>query len=127
MQTEKRAGRVMRNVAAVLVIILAIVALFQGFRMRGKEALFRNVAVETENLPEEKQSGDDRAKIACEQGKEVTYQGEKYVYNEDLVSILFLGVDKEAFEEGSTVGDERQVRQMHFFFLCWIRKPERAA
>ena len=62
MQTEKRAGRVMRNVAAVLVIILAIVALFQGFRMRGKEALFRNVAVETENLPEEKQSGDDRAK-----------------------------------------------------------------
>ena len=75
MQTEKRAGRVMRNVAAVLVIILAIVALFQGFRMRGKEALFRNVAVETENLPEEKQSGDDRAKIACEQGKEVTYQG----------------------------------------------------
>ena len=33
MQTEKRAGRVMRNVAAVLVIILAIVALFQGFRM----------------------------------------------------------------------------------------------
>ena len=56
MQTEKRAGRVMRNVAAVLVIILAIVALFQGFRMRGKEALFRNVAVETENLPEEKQS-----------------------------------------------------------------------
>ena len=68
MQTEKRAGRVMRNVAAVLGIILAIVALFQGFRMRGKEALFRNVAVETENLPEEKQSGDDRAKIACEQG-----------------------------------------------------------
>ena len=57
MQTEKRAGRVMRNVAAVLVIILAIVALFQGFRMRGKEALFRNVAMETENLPEEKQSG----------------------------------------------------------------------
>ena len=55
MQTEKRAGRVMRNVAAVLVIILAIVALFQGFRMRGKEALFRNVAVETEKLPEEKQ------------------------------------------------------------------------
>ena len=53
MQTEKRAGRVMRSVAAVLVIILAIVALFQGFRMRGKEALFRNVAVETENLPEE--------------------------------------------------------------------------
>ena len=44
MQTEKRAGRVMRSVAAVLVIILAIVALFQGFRMRGKEALFRNVA-----------------------------------------------------------------------------------
>ena len=29
MQTEKRAGRVMRSVAAVLVIILAIVALFQ--------------------------------------------------------------------------------------------------
>lgn len=45
MQTEKRAGRVMRNVAAVLVIILAIVALFQGFRMRGKEALFRNIAI----------------------------------------------------------------------------------
>ena len=44
MQTEKRAGRVMRSVAAVLVIILAIVAIFQGFRMRGKEALFRNVA-----------------------------------------------------------------------------------
>ena len=117
MQTEKRAGRVMRNVAAVLVIILAIVALFQGFRMRGKEALFRNVAVETENLPEEKQSGDDRAKIACEQGKEVTYQGEKYVYNEDLVSILFLGVDKEAFEEGSTVGDGKAGQADALFLL----------
>ena len=117
MQTEKRAGRVMRNVAAVLVIILAIVALFQGFRMRGKEALVRNVAGETENLPEEKQSGDDRAKIACEQGKEVTYQGEKYVYNEDLVSILFLGVDKEAFEEGSTVGDGKAGQADALFLL----------
>ena len=117
MQTEKRAGRVMRSVAAVLVIILAIVALFQGFRMRGKEALFRNVAVETENLPEEKQSGDDRAKIACEQGKEVTYQGEKYVYNEDLVSILFLGVDKEAFEEGGTVGDGKAGQADALFLL----------
>ena len=117
MQTEKRAGRVMRNVAAVLVIILAIVALFQGFRMRGKEALFRNVAVETENLPEEKQSGDDRAKIACEQEKEVTYQGEKYVYNEDLVSILFLGVDKEAFEEGGTVGDGKAGQADALFLL----------
>ena len=117
MQTEKRAGRVMRNVAAVLVIILAIVALFQGFRMRGKEALFRNVAVETENLPEEKQSGDDRAKIACEQGKEVTYQGEKYVYNEDLVSILFLGVDKEAFEEGGMVGDGKAGQADALFLL----------
>ena len=116
MQTEKRAGRVMRNVAAVLVIILAIVALFQGFRMRGKEALFRNVAVETEKLPEEKQSGDDRAKIACEQGKEVTYQGEKYVYNEDLVSILFLGVDKEAFE-GGTVGDGKAGQADALFLL----------
>ena len=102
MQTEKRAGRVMRNVAAVLVIILAIVALFQGFRMRGKEALFRNVAVETENLPEEKQSGDDRAKIACEQGKE---------------SILFLGVDKEAFEEGGTVGDGKAGQADALFLL----------
>ena len=117
MQTEKRAGRVMRNVAAVLVIILAIVALFQGFRMRGKEALFRNVAVETENLQEEKQSGDDRAKIACEQGKEVTYQGEKYVYNEDLVSILFLGVDKEAFEEGGMVGDGKAGQADALFLL----------
>ena len=117
MQTEKRAGRVMRNVAAVLVIILAIVALFQGFRMRGKEALFRNVAVETEILPEEKQSGDDRAKIACEQGKEVTYQGEKYVYNEELVSILFLGVDKEAFEEGGTVGDGKAGQADALFLL----------
>ena len=117
----------MRSVAAVLVIILAIVALFQGFRMRGKEALFRNVAVETENLPEEKQSGDDRAKIACEQGKEVTYQGEKYVYNEDLVSILFLGVDRKRLKRAARSEMEKQVRQMHFFFLCWIRKPERAA
>ena len=117
MQTEKRAGRVMRSVAAVLVIILAIVAIFQGFRMRGKEALFRNVAVETENLTEEKQSGDDRAKIACEQGKEVTYQGEKYVYNEDLVSILFLGVDKEAFEEGGTVGDGKAGQADALFLL----------
>ena len=117
MQTEKRGGRVMRSVAAVLVIILAIVALFQGFRMRGKEALFRNVAVETEILPEEKQSGDDRAKIACEQGKEVTYQGEKYVYNEDLVSILFLGVDKEAFEEGGTVGDGKAGQADALFLL----------
>ena len=117
MQTEKRAGRVMRSVAAVLVIILAIVALFQGFRMRGKEALFRNVAVETEKLPEEKQSGDDRAKIACEQGKEVTYQGEKYVYNEDLVSILFLGVDKKAFEEGGTAGDGKAGQADALFLL----------
>ena len=117
MQTEKRAGRVMRNVAAVLVIILAIVALFQGFRMRGKEAMFRNVAVETEILPEEKQSGDDRAKIACEQGKEVTYQGEKYVYNEDLVSILFVGVDKEAIEEGGTVGDGKAGQADALFLL----------
>ena len=60
---------------------------------------------------------DDRAKIACEQGKEVTYQGEKYVYNEDLVSILFLGVDKEAFEEGGTVGDGKAGQADALFLL----------
>ena len=37
MQTEKRAGRVMRSVAAVLVIILAIVAIFQG--RQGKDRM----------------------------------------------------------------------------------------
>ena len=57
------------------------------------------------------------AKIACEQGKEVTYQGEKYVYNEDLVSILFLGVDKEAFEEGGTVGDGKAGQADALFLL----------
>lgn len=117
MQAEKRAGRVIRIVAAILVILFAIAVLFQGFRMRGKEALFRNVTVETENLPEEEQSGDGRAKIAREQGKEVTYQGEKYGYNEDLVSILFLGVDKEAFEEGGRVGDGKAGQADALFLL----------
>ena len=117
MQAEKRAGRVIRSAAAILVILFAIAILFQGFRMRGKEALFRNVTVETENLPEEKQSGDGRAKIAREQGKEVTYQGEKYGYNEDLVSILFLGVDKEAFEKGGRVGDGKAGQADALFLL----------
>lgn len=117
MQTEKRAGRVMRSVAAVLVIILAIVALFQGFRMRGKEALFRNVAVETENLPEEKQ--------ARRQGKDLHANRERrsHIRERSMCTTkiwcpdFFSGVDKEAFEEGGTVGDGKAGQADALFLL----------
>ena len=39
------------------------------------------------------------------------------MYNEDLVSILFLGVDKEAFEEGGTVGDGKAGQADALFLL----------
>lgn len=117
----------MRNVAAVLVIILAIVALFQGFRMRGKEALFRNVAVETENLPGRKAKRRRQGKDRMRTGKGGHISGREVCVQRRSGVDPFLGVDKEAFEEGGMVGDGKAGQADALFLLVLDTKTGKTA
>lgn len=84
---------IVRFLAFILVLVLVIAALGAGAFLildrRGK-ADMKNVAKQTEYQDV------------------VEYNGHKYVYNEDVVSVAFLGIDKRELDEVTTIGTAGQ-------------------
>ena len=80
------------RVLAVLVAIMAVLVLtFAALRFAGGRSLSKaEIAVEMIKIPDvikqDVEIEDD--------GRTVIYKGEKYAYNEDIITILFMGVDK---------------------------------
>ena len=103
---RRRGLTVFVRVLAVLVAILAVLVLtFAVFRWAGGRSLSKgNIAADAIIIPDAiKQDVEIK-----DEGRTVIYKGEKYIYNEDIITILFMGVDKslESEEEGGTESDE---------------------
>ncbi len=89
---EKRRSRILIRVLIIIVILLlALIGAFLVLRYMGEQNLKNNV-VETPvavELPEEVEEDDDENLIV--------YNGERYWYNEDIITLLCIGVDRQEF------------------------------
>lgn len=106
--------RKIKIVAAVLVLLLLFgVMAFLGMEMLGKSAMLQKsdetvelMAPETEEVQVE------------EDGQIITYKGEKYVYNENITSVLCMGVDKYDVEEtADQIGEAGQADMLMLAIL----------
>lgn len=70
----------------IIVLLIATVAVFFYLRARGEQQLKENQTEETVSAPEEA--------VVEDEGKLVVYKGEQYCYNENVISILCMGIDK---------------------------------
>ena len=82
---NKKTVKIWATIAAIVIIA---VLFFFFLRTRGSQTVIRNDADTSEN------SGLMPSSDTITSGKEITWQGKKYIYNEDIRNILFLGVDK---------------------------------
>ena len=103
---RKRGLTVLMRVLGVIVAVMAVLVLaFAAFRWAGGRSLSKaDIAVDMITIPDAiKQDVEIK-----DEGRMVIYKGEKYIYNEDIITILFMGVDKslESDEEGGTESDE---------------------
>lgn len=103
-RARRQKARKRRKIALIvllclLAILLLLVAAVFALRAKGKNELLDNkqeeVAITAPSLPEEIELEDE--------GQTVTYKGTKYRYNENLTSILCMGVDREELNDGSDV------------------------
>lgn len=76
----------------LILLMVVAVATILIFRSQGEKQLKESVVEETVTAPESAQIEDG--------GKSVVYNGERYWYNENIISILCMGVDKTIQETG---------------------------
>ena len=85
-------------ICIILVIIIGLLGTILYLNQSGKNALLNNQQVVI-TVPEEIQASQDNGKYI------ITEDGRKFAYNENITTILCMGVDKDALElEDSTVG-----------------------
>lgn len=117
-EKRKRSRKIRRIVLIVLLVILclllALLAAFLIMFHRGKGAVLqRPEGVEL--------SAPDRKELDImleDNGQTVVYQGQTYRYNENVTSILFMGVDREEMNDGADViGNSGQADCI--FLLAW--------
>lgn len=91
-----------RVLAALLVLLAVIVALISGLRIYGKHELKKKIEVLAKEAPEK-----------------ISWQGKDYVYRDDVVNIVCLGVDR---QEDLTwdYGDGRSIGQADAIFVASI-------
>ena len=110
-RSKKSFGRKTRGLTVllrVLVVLFAIMAVlvltFAAIRWSGGRSLSKGEIVsEMITIPDAiKQDVEVK-----DEGRTVIYKGEKYVYNEDIITILFMGVDRLLeSEDGETANEE---------------------
>lgn len=88
----------------ILCIIIGVVAAFFLMRHRGKEMLlnYDNMSID---VPEELNYEDD--------GDIIYYDGNKYRFNRDIASILFMGVDNRVLKENASAGTAGQADALY--------------
>lgn len=94
-QTKKRIKIVL--MALVLLVLLSVIA-FLVMELQGKKAMHAQSETETTMTAPETEDV-----VVEEDGEFITYKGEKYKYNENITSVLCMGVDKYKIEQGETV------------------------
>ena len=95
--------KVLLIISAVLLSILLVLGSVVAVLVhKGKLALFNGY----DKLKLNTVSQEDVT--ATDDGKTVTYAGKKYVFNENITSVLFLGIDKTNINETDTIGNNGQ-------------------
>jgi LCP family protein required for cell wall assembly len=106
---KKTKGQIAKRVAIVLgVIILIPIAAFFGLRAFGKSSLFRKNMNMKESV--------DGATVE-NKGDLVIYKGHKYRYNDNITSILFMGVDRESINSDEEFLKKKGAGQADSIFL----------
>lgn len=82
---------------AILLVILTVLITFAALKEQGKkEMLGKKEEQETITVPEL----SEQEIIQEEDGDVIIYNGERYRFNENITSILCMGIDREGFNEG---------------------------
>lgn len=90
----------LRIIGVCLVLCLVTGGVVSGLKLQGEKKIKETISKEEIVLPQGDQEDD---------GEYVTYQGERYRYNEDLITILFMGIDtKLQGTEMGTIGANGQ-------------------
>ncbi len=85
----------------LIVLLISAVGTYAYLNKKGEARLKQNKSGETISVPENVSQEND--------GKTVIYNGKKYVYNEDNINILFMGIDKNIQETGTdNIGENGQ-------------------
>lgn len=95
-----------------LLILLAVIA-FLGMQIVGKNAMHA-----TETVGVEKTALESEDVEIEDNGDVIVYKGETYRYNENITSVLCMGVDTEELgEEGSEIGENGQADMLMLAIL----------
>ena len=115
-RNKKRVRRVLLYIGILFLLAVAVVV-GSLFAMR-KEGEFSMVAKDYNiTAPENLNVNLD------DKGDYVTYNGERYKYNNDIINILFLGIDKKnSSDQSKQIGENRQ---SDVITLCSINKSEK--
>ncbi len=89
------------TVSILLALILILLLTFVILSSIGKKKLLNNSSANI-LIP------SDYAEIEDGDGKTVLYNGQKYVFNENITSVLLIGVDKEQIKESEYYGENGQ-------------------
>lgn len=90
----------------ILILLTIAIAAFFVMRFMGKSSLLSKPQVNVEFSAPEKL----KREVAVDENGGVEYKGQKYHYNENIINILCMGIDREAFngEETIAAGDSGQ-------------------
>lgn len=93
---QKKTGKIILMIVGILLTLaLFLAAAFFIMKATGAKKL-------RQQLAEQEMSGHGDAQLA-EEGRMITYQGKKYRYNENLITILVMGIDRELQDEEERV------------------------
>ncbi len=86
--------------AVLLALALVLISVFYALYWRGRASLLTrdNVITPPQTLVENIE----------EDGKKVTYKGTTYRFNESIISLLFMGIDKQSINEQNGYGENGQ-------------------
>ncbi len=91
---------VLRIVAVIVILLLFAGGMLLGMREKGRRQMMEKTAVIPEIILEE-ETVSENAPVAAKEEKplkegEILYNGKKYEYRRDVMSILVMGIDKKA-------------------------------
>lgn len=114
-KVRNRKKRFLRFLCILAGIMLAVLAVFQTVRVIGRENIKKNASAAAPDLSQSieqqsaaKETAQDTDAVKWQKGW-VKYQDEIYAYNEDIMTFLFMGIDKEndvKEEKGETNGGQ---------------------
>ncbi len=110
-KNKKKASKASRIIKIVIAAILAI-ALVAGGTFAYMKSQGKKAAQTNDDSGEKIQVADDA--ISENDGKTVKYKGVTYRYNNNISTILFLGIDKESYEDDVEHGDAGQCDTIFF-------------